>query len=672
MVKIKGNSVRFVFDKYNTNGQLSLFLENLNGKLDWKGVVKKIKGEFGVFIIKKKTKGKWGELYSHYVDEDLTLSDIGEKVQETLLSVQTEEDEEIKEEDNEDEKEETLEKNQYGELTNELVEVMYENKKIPEKISRRKSRAHSLVKNFKNIMSKYGNQSRKQLSRKDISNKDSNRRIGEKTNSEMESFLQAENKAFREKTNQTLQIEIEKSKFGCKSSDQIEKMNKSRSISKSKTGNIRLSILKTRNSSGKKILGDKNKEEEKTGLISQRRGKNDSKINRVNNTGDFKVLTIDDLMSREQHTFTKKNINKISKRKPNLNKLKGIQSDTFLGVKKNPFRRISKNKNVSLSPLQLPNKEQIDTFENELQNHKDKFSSKNVIANRRSIYHQQMSRNHLDNLKKSRKSIRGVGFITKDYYQVNKSKNKKNNPPKLEHSPSILEELNIEFSNEFPIIQNSSIIKSKQNNRLPIKKQITSKSHKIIKPYQKLRQNKSNPRYRLAANKRLRNIEKSFKPKSVSKNKNLRSRSKPYLNKKKTKKGSSVVFTKPKTNKRRIKNNGKSKSAVHNRVKKNIKTAKKEPQNNSLNELNNIFYRVKGKKQEILDTFAGLSLDMGWVHKQCRNMNLESSDGVMKFLEMQNRLIIKLASKLRKEKNSRYIVEKQCQKMMEKFSNKLT
>ena len=649
MVKVKANTVKFIFDKYNSGTQLSLFLQNLNGLLDWKGVVKKIKGEFGVFIIRKKNKGKWGELYGPQIEEDLTLSDIGEKEHETLLS----NDSSKKIEENQ------KDENEYGELTNELMGAMYEDKKETTKITRRKSRAHSLVKNFKNIMSKYGNQSRKQFSKNNGSNRESNRRIGEKTSSDMESFLQAENQALIDKANFTIDINQRKSKFGCRSSDQLEKLGKS--MTKSQTGNIRLSNLKTRNSSANKFLLDKDKEEEKTGLISKKGIKN-------MNHADFKVLTIDDIMKRERPSQSRKSkkLSRISKRKSQ--KMKEINSHPALGIEKNPFKRISQHTNVSLSPLPVANKEQID-FENELQKHKDKFLSNNTMANRRSIYHQQMSRNHLDNLKKSRKSIRGKGYLSKAYNQAIKKTKKK--PSRVENSPSILEELEIEFSNEFPLIQNSSIVQSKKNNELPVKKQFTAKSQRVVRQRQILRANKSNPRYRNAASKRLRNIEKSFKPKSVSKNRVFRSKSKPYTNKK-TKKGSSVVFTKPKTNKRqRMKHKGSSKRREHSRNKKNVKINESVVTNSHNGELEDIFNRVQGKKQEILDTFAGLSLDMGWVHKQCRHMNLESSDGVMKFLEKQNKLIIKLASKLRKEKNSRYRVEQQCQKMMEKFSYKI-
>lgn len=80
---------------------------------------------------------------------------------------------------------------------------------------------------------------------------------------------------------------------------------------------------------------------------------------------------------------------------------------------------------------------------------------------------------------------------------------------------------------------------------------------------------------------------------------------------------------------------------------------------------------VKGRKQEIMDTFAALNLDMAWVHKQSRNVDLDTGKGLLHFFDLQNRLIVKLATKLRKEKNSRYHVEKQCQTMVDKFSKKI-
>ena len=81
--------------------------------------------------------------------------------------------------------------------------------------------------------------------------------------------------------------------------------------------------------------------------------------------------------------------------------------------------------------------------------------------------------------------------------------------------------------------------------------------------------------------------------------------------------------------------------------------------------------KLREKRGEILDTFAQLNLDMAWVHRQCRYIDLHSTQGVLKFFELQNRLIVKLATKLRKEKNSRFKVEKQCEKMMDNFKKDL-
>ena len=82
--------------------------------------------------------------------------------------------------------------------------------------------------------------------------------------------------------------------------------------------------------------------------------------------------------------------------------------------------------------------------------------------------------------------------------------------------------------------------------------------------------------------------------------------------------------------------------------------------------------KLREKRGEILDTFAQLNLDMAWVHRQCRYIDLHSTQGVLKFFELQNRLIVKLATKLRKEKNSRFKVEKQCEKMMDNFNKDLS
>ena len=77
--------------------------------------------------------------------------------------------------------------------------------------------------------------------------------------------------------------------------------------------------------------------------------------------------------------------------------------------------------------------------------------------------------------------------------------------------------------------------------------------------------------------------------------------------------------------------------------------------------------KLREKREEILDTFAQLNLDMAWVHRQCKYIDLHSTEGVLKFFELQNRLIVKIATKLRREKNSRFKVEKQCEEMMDNF-----
>jgi hypothetical protein len=542
------------------------------------------------------------------------------------------------------------------------VEAMSEKKIMIQKMSRRKSRAKSLVKNFKNIMSKYGNQSRKQLGKR--SNNTSNKRIGEKTSSDMESFLQAENQVSGGKDIYNGTVPKITSRFGCKSSDQIEKINETRSISRSKTGKVRLSKLMTRNSSGKKLLGrDKSKEEAKTGLISEKKD-TEKKMNGTGK-GDFKVLTMDELMRREQPS----SISQKKRRKSNLKLISEISSEPYLHKKKNLFK-LSNNMS-SADQLSEIGHEQMKQLELDLQNHKDKFLSNN-IQNRKSIYHQQMSKNYLQNLQKSRKSITGIDMLTNAYRRITRKKVEKEERKKLENSPSILEELEIEISNEYPLVQNSSIDPSSKNINLPVKPQIASKSHRVLRNQNRRKMNKSNPRARNNFNKQLRNIEKNFKPKSVPKKSGIRSLSRAYGNKNQSKKDKSIVFTKPRNNKRRVKPKGASKSAVHNRTRSQLKKSKIETSKSKNDQLQKIFQQVSGKKQEILDTFAGLSLDMGWIHKQCRHMNLNSSDGVVKFLEVQNRLIVKLATKLRKEKNSRYRVEQQCQKMMEKFSKKLS
>jgi hypothetical protein len=698
-VKISKNKINFIFDKYNSSNSLSLQLENLNGELDWRGVVKKIKGEFGVFIIKKKTKGKWGDLFAPGVDleqeEDVTVSDIHEKAQGTLLSreqLSQKYDQELPEREIlPNEVPSKREPNECGELTNELVNMMYDTKAqdamstSKKAMTRRKSKARSLVRNFKNIMNKYGNHSRKQLNKKERSHFESNKPFGDRTASDMESFLLNEHKISGNQTPQKLKNMTTNSKFGFRSSDQLETHCRSRSISRSRTGNIRVSDMKK----SRRINGScngKSRDEAKTGLISEKKESNirnsgllDQKKHHMDE--GFKVLTIEDIMNRENNSPGKRKLNGKNTNKPRLKLISEINSQPVLETINNPFKKQSREHASSMDPLPELTDAEMNRLQLKLQQHKVNFPSSKNIVTRKSIYHQQVSNNYLKHLNKSRKSIRSIDLLTNAYRRITQKRNDKGGVKKvdIDNSASLLEELNIEISTEMPIIQNSSVFPSSQSNNLPIKTNVNSKSHRNVrknKTKQPLRANKSNPRYRHRLNKQLRNIENSLKPKSVPK-KPLRSMSKPYQNKKKQGKGSSVVFTKPRAGNKKVNPKQRkisSKSAVHNRKKSQNKKpvhAKVHRGLTSQQELLNICKVSKEKKQEIFDTFASLNLDMGWVHKQCRHMDLDSGSGVQGFLEMQNRLIVKLATKLRKEKNSRYKVEQQCQSMMEKFSQKL-
>lgn len=80
--------------------------------------------------------------------------------------------------------------------------------------------------------------------------------------------------------------------------------------------------------------------------------------------------------------------------------------------------------------------------------------------------------------------------------------------------------------------------------------------------------------------------------------------------------------------------------------------------------------KLRQKQAEIFDTFAKLNLDMNWVHRQCRHIDLESTEGVLKFIELQNLLVVKLAAKLRREKNGRFKLEKQFEKIMDNFQKR--
>ena len=81
-LKLGEREIRFIFDKYGDNS-LIFELTNLYGNLSSRGYSKTIKGDFVVFIMKKKEKNKWKKLHgeqisvlrmnSPEIDQDLLL-----------------------------------------------------------------------------------------------------------------------------------------------------------------------------------------------------------------------------------------------------------------------------------------------------------------------------------------------------------------------------------------------------------------------------------------------------------------------------------------------------------------------------------------------------------------------------------------------------------------------
>lgn len=61
-VKVGGQDVRFIFDKYGDNS-LIFELTNLYSNLSSRGYSKTIKGDFVVFILKKKDRVRWKKLH---------------------------------------------------------------------------------------------------------------------------------------------------------------------------------------------------------------------------------------------------------------------------------------------------------------------------------------------------------------------------------------------------------------------------------------------------------------------------------------------------------------------------------------------------------------------------------------------------------------------------------
>ena len=65
-LKVGEREVRFIFDKYGDNS-LIFELTNLYGNLSSRGYSKTIKGDFVVFIMKKKERNRWKKLHGEQI-----------------------------------------------------------------------------------------------------------------------------------------------------------------------------------------------------------------------------------------------------------------------------------------------------------------------------------------------------------------------------------------------------------------------------------------------------------------------------------------------------------------------------------------------------------------------------------------------------------------------------
>jgi hypothetical protein len=570
-VKIKNNSIKFLFDKYNQHSQLKLELVDLFANLDIKGITKKISNQFAIFLIKKPAPYiKWTSLYKTEQEVENNQQDEDE--------INTEED--ILCEQNDNVKELT---DNMGFLTNELVDAVC-TETPGKKIDRRQSRTKSLAKNIKSIMSKYGqNRSKRRINKEGDQSQTTSKKeevINNKKQKELESFLLVEERL----GSKTPESHTNESpfRFGSRSTELINRPSM---------------LLKPTNHTIAQI--NKYKHFKSSTNITTKK-KSPSK-----NKQDFKVLTIDELIERQKQE------------------------------KANPFKKQTTNETSIQSPV---------------------------------INHNQMNPNMFDKLKKSRKSITTfdmLSFAKRNLESKKKLLQKANNAAK-QASPEIAKKK----------VSHSSKPSSKPP--LPISSISKIKSQRVLQQRRKIPLKKSYYSNN-SVQKSLTNIKKSITPAksykkasySQSKVPQQKSRSRAYVGNK-----SSVVFTKPKVNKKVPQQRPKKmsqKSPQYNYKSKSRATQKKMSISrvNYQQELESVCDGVKAKQQEIFDSFAKLSLDMGWIHKQCRNMDLKRGKGVLEFVEMQNRLIIKLAEKLKKEKTSRYRVEQQCQHMMQKFTKKI-
>ena len=65
-LKVWERDVRFIFDKYGDNS-LIFELTNLYGNLSSRGYSKTVKGDFVVFIMKKKERSRWKKLHGEQI-----------------------------------------------------------------------------------------------------------------------------------------------------------------------------------------------------------------------------------------------------------------------------------------------------------------------------------------------------------------------------------------------------------------------------------------------------------------------------------------------------------------------------------------------------------------------------------------------------------------------------
>ena len=635
-IKINGQHVKFCFNKYQVGRQINFEIKNLYGALDSKIVSKNYKSNFATFTFKKQNAEKWSKLYS---DKPIELSNNKSKSKSRNQQPNKPNFADIyqkKDHLKDLKKFNSINKNK-ARNTRYMTEEEDEDvmNMVPEEQNEGSERSlnvgkreiNQMEENINNILNKFDLLDRNKIDEESFLKNEK----GIKNN-----YLKKEN----EKNNNTQKTKLYQNKNAKETNTY-----KSRYIQKSQDKKTKRKTHSSNKNSNPSSASGRNKSSN-TAKNYYNNEENNKTTNNINNSSRYDNLNNDPFKKKYKNSWL--NNDKADSRETNseYQTPKNISQKAFKDISGNDLMTIDEimaldNKEKTNNNKKVPKKSRSRNSIDENQKNKYKFGTMTT---------KEGQINRMMDLEKK--------YVTEDHHQP--KSHVEIEKLKISRKSNDQIDISIDKGNDFP--KDSFVGLPSQNNSRPPSEPINENSmrvKKLINVQSDLKRPPSNV------------FQEPFKPQTQSQLELCTANStnpKPFIIKKEV----------PKTTK-----STRSRTAFKSTLGRSVnKTDRGLSQNLSNLAANTVVsydgpnvsvvsLKLREKREEILDTFASLNLDMAWIHRQCKYIDLHTTEGVLKFFELQNRLINKLATKLRKEKNSRFIVEKQCEEMMDKIKSGL-